>query len=516
MNNSRPHRSEVRGATGSAEIVVRKPGQTERRVDISGDTPIGRAFDNAIRVNEEGVSRYHAVIELRADGFWLSDLSRNGTTVNGQASKSERKLCDGDKISVGGATVLEFRGNEAAGLPANARPAAADQSRPEVGSSHAAPRAPVSIWLIVAAIAVPLTVVGVGALVFSGAFSRSSPSPPSVHIIGVRTGDTISKATLIRTDAESTKEIARVIYQLDDVDLASVRVPPYETELDPSQLAAKLPNLRVSNHVLSLIVEDKDGARRLQPDKIVLAFAGESQTPGASSGTAAANGGGEAGSSTVAVVPASNDVSYMADALAREISKKTQVFAPEFVEAIRARTGDYKFNFADEARRVNPREIASAFSDKGLDPMVGFVLAMSRGKFQVSSGAEGIGLWKLPRPVLAEFAAGQDAGALDDPKRSAAIAAAYTKALFGLFDPEDFMFAIACYGMTTAQAGEIRAKLSQILGSGSQHDFWAAVTAGLIPRDAAERVVRFFAAGIVGEYPQRFGLQSAPLSALYY
>ena len=71
---------------------------------------MGRAFDNSIRVDVEGVSRYHAIIEQKADGFWLSDLgSRNGTTVNGTAVSEERKLENGDSLVLGGVASLEFR-----------------------------------------------------------------------------------------------------------------------------------------------------------------------------------------------------------------------------------------------------------------------------------------------------------------------------------------------------------------------------------------------------------------------
>src|SRR5215467_10902573 len=98
---------------------------------------------------------------------------------------------------------------------------------------------------------------------------------------------------------------------------------------------------------------------------------------------------------------------------------------------------------------------------------------------------------------------------------SAELAASYTKALLGLFDPDDFLYAIACFGMTTKQAGEIRAALNRDFGRGDRQDFWRIVNSPLFPRETAGRVAQFFAAGIVGEYPDKFGLHWTPLSSLY-
>src|SRR6185503_10464022 len=94
----------------SAKLIIRSPGQPDQEVRLAGGVSIGRAFDNSIRVDVEGVSRYHAIIEQKADGFWLSDLgSRNGTTVNGAAVVGERKLGNGDSLVLGGVASLAFR-----------------------------------------------------------------------------------------------------------------------------------------------------------------------------------------------------------------------------------------------------------------------------------------------------------------------------------------------------------------------------------------------------------------------
>src|SRR5512143_2403388 len=94
-------------------IVIRSPGEPERQMELRGGATIGRAFDNAICIDDASVSRYHAIIEERDRRFWLSDLgSRNGTTVNGERLDSERKLQNGDLISIGDAGAIEFHSDD--------------------------------------------------------------------------------------------------------------------------------------------------------------------------------------------------------------------------------------------------------------------------------------------------------------------------------------------------------------------------------------------------------------------
>ena len=70
---------------------------------------IGRSAQCEVHLDEDGVSRRHAQIELTVEGnVQIVDLeSRNGTFVNGEAV-SRATLRDGDKIQIGGTTILKF------------------------------------------------------------------------------------------------------------------------------------------------------------------------------------------------------------------------------------------------------------------------------------------------------------------------------------------------------------------------------------------------------------------------
>lgn len=69
---------------------------------------IGRAVDAHIRIDDEGVSRYHCRILLSQERVVIEDLkSKNGTLVNGTSVVTE-VLHSGDKLQVGSSTVLRF------------------------------------------------------------------------------------------------------------------------------------------------------------------------------------------------------------------------------------------------------------------------------------------------------------------------------------------------------------------------------------------------------------------------
>jgi pSer/pThr/pTyr-binding forkhead associated (FHA) protein len=75
---------------------------------LDGDEhAVGRDEDVAIRVDEPLVSRRHASIERRGDGWVVVDLgSTNFTRVNGQRVRRERELTHGDELRFGRAKLV--------------------------------------------------------------------------------------------------------------------------------------------------------------------------------------------------------------------------------------------------------------------------------------------------------------------------------------------------------------------------------------------------------------------------
>ncbi len=79
---------------------------------------IGRQAGNVISVNDDRLSRHHAVIERRADGCYVRDLgSRNGTAVNNAMVVVEQKLEHGDVVRAGSGVYRFYTGVPGGGKP---------------------------------------------------------------------------------------------------------------------------------------------------------------------------------------------------------------------------------------------------------------------------------------------------------------------------------------------------------------------------------------------------------------
>src|SRR5262249_52741174 len=63
---------------------------------------IGRARSSDVFLPDQWLSRHHAAVEQRTGGFFLLDLgSKNGTLLNGERVAGDRRLRDGDVITLG-------------------------------------------------------------------------------------------------------------------------------------------------------------------------------------------------------------------------------------------------------------------------------------------------------------------------------------------------------------------------------------------------------------------------------
>ena len=195
--------------------------------------------------------------------------------------------------------------------------------------------------------------------------------------------------------------------------------------------------------------------------------------------------------------------------LAGQLSGKgNYIFDREMIDAIAARSSEYRVNVTANAQPYK-LEVQRAFSTaRGLNPLYGHILAMSQSKYGQSMSG-GVGIWQIPPTIAKDYVSGGgDLSALSTPQRSADLAASHLQELLSLFEPQDFMYALACFGQPKSKAGDLNLKL-QSLDPNDRRNFWKQVQAGVVSREGADKVVRFFAAGIVGEYPASFGLTGA-------
>ena len=97
-------------------LIVYEGEQEGQRWLIDQDlSTIGRGSDCEVIISERQVSRHHAQLDRRTDGYYLRDLgSKNGTYVNGQEVKFQPiHLKDGDEIQIALAVKIGFVGTDA-------------------------------------------------------------------------------------------------------------------------------------------------------------------------------------------------------------------------------------------------------------------------------------------------------------------------------------------------------------------------------------------------------------------
>lgn len=84
-------------------LVVRSGGDMAGEIfaPIDGQTTIGRHQDSDVFLDDITVSRHHAVLLHKEDGYYIQDQgSLNGTYVN-RVRVETRKLADGDQLQIG-------------------------------------------------------------------------------------------------------------------------------------------------------------------------------------------------------------------------------------------------------------------------------------------------------------------------------------------------------------------------------------------------------------------------------
>jgi hypothetical protein len=506
-----------------AILIINQPGQAEREERITDATAIGRATDNLIILeNDQNVAFHHALIKARDEGFWLYNLvSSRLTKVNGEPVTIEQQLRDGDLISLGGTTFIDFRAD---GVSTNKAEPGRDTSSAGGGTGPASAIGPaggatglsggggrpagLSGWYIALAIASVMALVIV-AFVVGGSLLRRETCHATARIISPQPGETIQQPVEVVVDTRQNQCIERLRYQLNGIEFASVETPPYTVTLDP----ARLLNLSGESHVLTVTVESRDGQKEVQPDEVLLAFnlSGPQPNPlppvvtSPSEAPTTADNAGD--SSTVDTAK----IQDMSRTLATQISSKNgYVFDSDLANLIRARTVNYLHGGYTARARLYRHDVNKAFSDVGLKPLYGYVTAMSRSQFNEKNNAGGTVLWQLPIPLAKGYlSADETEAAFLNPKRSAEITSAYMKALIFLFKEEDFMYAIACFGKPLSEASDLLLELNKRAPDpAARRDFGKMVKSNIVTPEQLHRVVDFFAAGIVGENPEVFGLKS--------
>jgi membrane-bound lytic murein transglycosylase D len=184
-----------------------------------------------------------------------------------------------------------------------------------------------------------------------------------------------------------------------------------------------------------------------------------------------------------------------------------------------------------ERASKNAPFIVKAFNEKGMDSRIGLYLAMIESEHCVclQSGTGPLGMFQftyataklhfVPSDGIVKGASPSNPDVRCQPEPAARAAASYMKALTSRYGtgPSSVPLAIGSYN---SGEGGLSQNLEKALSSGQglPRDFWTLLEKGdiLSKQFQAENfkyVPKFFAAAIIGENPQDFGLNLQPLSS---
>ncbi len=496
-----------------------------RKVGLSsGVTTLGRTSDNMISFfGDANVSRYHAEIEKRGNEFCLIDLdSSNGTTVNGEKVSGERFLKAGDVIVLGGTSQIEFGSasdktrEEESAASAGAAPNFNTPSLTPtdiagaVPNVDAAPSGGPNVVLLIAAgvvcVAVLFVAVAAAVYIFSG-----SACDAKATITKPETGDTISAATEVEIDVLDGECVSKAVFTVDGKEFAVVEAP-FAASIDPKDF----PDLSDGmDHSLSVTLIDESGQPIGENAFVMLGFEtravtkpkDEAEVTQTNTQQTTPTGGKVKEISLI-------EIQEMNQRLVKQFSGRRayNVSNKQFLIEVQKRTAEYaQEGYFERAMRYRDAINLAFVREQNLDAPLGFFLAMSRSKFDPAAKGSEEGLWKMNTQFVTANAYNGLCGAesLSDASQNCAAKASalYMKAIvFGVFDG-DPIYSAAVFGKSPQEAGVWKATLPA-----NRADVWNAIRT---PQER-EQLVRFFAAGIVAENPQKFGMKKdRPLSELY-
>ena len=466
-------------------LVYPSPEGTREFVIDAERTTFGRG-DADHRIEDQGLSRINSTIYRDGDRVWIVDEnSTNGTYINGQAcSPAGTPLRSGDVIKIGNNTSLTVRLGEKRAVAAAT---AVSQSAPTV-TSLPQPKASLLPLILISGAVMVICI----SAVFIG-----------ITVLG-----------------RGTDVVANFENPGDDIDNNNRREPSSSPTPKPSSSVST-----VTPNDNTTITDSPSGTNGTNPPTL----------------------------------PSGKKYQEMSDSEKRQYlevkaMRIAQIIGNNSSEAIPAAAIDKIKGFADgyasrskvkplggcrfgdnlqatfERASKNAPFVVRAFNERGVDPRIGLYLAMIESEHCVclQSPTGPLGMFqftfstaKLHFVPSEGVIKGSSPSSPDDrckPEPAAKAAASYMKALTGRYGtgPASVPLAIGSYN---SGEGGLSSNLQKALDSntGLPRDFWTLIANGdkLSKQFQAENfkyVPKFFAAAIIGENPQDFGLNLQPVS----
>jgi hypothetical protein len=342
--------------------------------------------------------------------------------------------------------------------------------------------------------------------------TRGSSCDAKAAISKPEAGDAISEPTEIEVDAENTGCVAKAVFTIDGESFATADSPPFTATIDPKQFPDLSDGL---DHSLEIALFDENGEQIGQSSGISLALeTREIKAPSPTPVIAQNDNPQPAKTAPTTGSVSLLEIQEMSKRLVQQFSGQHSynVSNKQFLQEVQKRTAEYAQEGYFQRASVYRDAINVAYvREQNLDAPLGFILAMSRSKFNPARQGDNEGLWQMSNTFVAANAYNGLCGTetLSDQSQNCAAKASalYMKAIvYGVFDG-DPVYSAAAFGRSPQDASVWKAGLPA-----DKTDIWNTIRT---PQER-EQLVRFFAAGIVAENPQKFGLRNdRPLSELY-
>lgn len=449
-------------------------------ISIDGERiSFGRGSEADHRFADDGLSRLHAVIYRDGERIWIVDEnSTNGTFVNGErAAATGTPLRDGDRIKIGDHTLLTVNVLKPKTARAEPRPSNVVSSAEPAGKFSMVPVIVIAAAIMVISISVVLI-----------AFAVMSPGP---EIASNRDVDTFPdegprpSPTAKPNGSPSSSPVVS-----DNSNTGANDIPVGNSNITPVNVPSG-----------KKYAEMSDAERRQYLEAKAMRIA---QVIG--------NSGSEA-------IPAAaiDKIKGFTDAYASR-AKVKPLGGCRFGDNLQA---------TFERASKNAPFVVRAFNEKGIDPRIGLYLAMIESEHCIclQSPTGPLGMFQFTKATAEIHGLKVFSGASPSnpdercqPEPAARAAASYMKALTGRYGtgPASVPLAIGSYN---SGEGGLSSNLQKALdsNSGLPRDFWTLIANGdkLSKQFQAENfkyVPKFFAAAIIGENPQDFGLNLQPVS----
>lgn len=463
-------------------LTIYSPAGSREYQMAGGELSIGRG-DVTLKLEDDGLSRHHATLYREGARVWILDeASTNGTFVNGApVPASGTPLTDGDEITLGNDTTISVSIRQALAPVA--------KSKTRESSATAAGNSTFNYWPIVIALAAVFVIL-IAALAIGSRLSGNKNS--------------------------------------DEDEVANERRPPRRSAEELPQSDSGNGNAKPS--------ASTSPADSLPPDD------------SSSSGTDSAKNIPPAGKTYLAMTEDEKKkfIEQRAEHVARMIGNRGgEAVTPEAVLKIKSFVDTYAIRVKSarptggctmrhdlrtllERGSKNAPFVVHAFNEKGVDPQIGLYLAMIESEYCVclQSPTGPLGMYQFTqatgRTYGLRIVPGASPGNPDErcqPEAAARAAAGYVKFLIGRYGtgPLSVPLAIASYN---SGEGGLSTNLSTALNNAMQEErsFWTLVAnqgklSAQFQKENIKYVPKFFAAAIVGENPQVFGVQMQPLSS---